>query len=66
MAAIRAAPRDDAEQVTQALAGEPLRVEEIEGDWARIRTAYDVPGLDQERRTGGRRAGSLAPDAQRR
>ena len=44
MAAIRAAPRDDAELVTQALAGEPLRVEEIEGDWARIRTAYEYPG----------------------
>ena len=44
MAAIRAAPRDDAELVTQALAGEPLRVEEIEGDWARIRTAYAYPG----------------------
>jgi gamma-D-glutamyl-L-lysine dipeptidyl-peptidase len=44
VAAIRAAPRDDAELVTQALAGEPLRVEEIEGDWARIRTAYEYPG----------------------
>lgn len=44
VAAIRAAPRDDAELVTQALAGEPLHVEEIEGDWARIRTAYAYPG----------------------
>lgn len=44
VAAIRAAPRDDAEQVTQALAGEPLRVEELKGDWARVRTAYDYPG----------------------
>ena len=44
VAAIRAAPRDDAEQVTQALAGEPLQVEEVHDDWARIRTAYDYPG----------------------
>jgi cell wall-associated NlpC family hydrolase len=44
VAAIRAAPRDDAEQVTQALAGEPLRVEELDRRWARVRTAYDYPG----------------------
>jgi cell wall-associated NlpC family hydrolase len=41
---IRAEPRDDAEQVTQALAGEPLVVEERAGGWARVRTAYDYPG----------------------
>jgi hypothetical protein len=41
---IRAAPRDEAEQVTQALRGEPLTVEETDGDWARVRTAYDYPG----------------------
>ena len=44
VAAIRAAPTDDAEQVTQALAGEPLEVEEVYDAWARIRTAYDYPG----------------------
>ena len=44
VAAIRAAPQDDAEQVTQALVGEPLRVEETVGDWMRVRTAYDYPG----------------------
>ena len=43
-APVRAEPRDDAEQVTQLLAGEPATVEETEGDWARIRTAYDYPG----------------------
>lgn len=42
--AVRAAPRDDAEQVTQALPGEPLEVEERRGGWARVRTAYDYPG----------------------
>jgi len=43
-APVRAEPRDDAEQVTQLLAGEPATVEETEGDWARIHTAYDYPG----------------------
>jgi cell wall-associated NlpC family hydrolase len=41
---VRAEPRDDAEQVTQALPGEPLQVEAEENGWARIRTAYDYPG----------------------
>jgi cell wall-associated NlpC family hydrolase len=44
VAAIRAEPDDDAEQVTQALRGEPLAVEETKGDWARVRTEYDYPG----------------------
>jgi cell wall-associated NlpC family hydrolase len=41
---VRAEPRDDAEQVTQALPGEPLAVEAEQEGWARIRTAYDYPG----------------------
>lgn len=41
---VRAAPADDAEQVTQALAGEPLEVELVEAGWARITTAYGYPG----------------------
>ena len=41
---MRAEPSDDAEQVTQALPGEPLEVEEKRGSWARIRTAYGYPG----------------------
>ena len=44
VAPIRAEPRDDAEQVTQALYGEPLRVDERRDGWARVRTAYDYPG----------------------
>jgi cell wall-associated NlpC family hydrolase len=44
VAPLRAEPRDDAEQVTQALAGEPLRVEELRDGWARVVTAYDYPG----------------------
>jgi hypothetical protein len=43
-APIRAEPDDAAEQVTQALSGEPLTVEESRDGWARIRTAYDYPG----------------------
>jgi gamma-D-glutamyl-L-lysine dipeptidyl-peptidase len=44
VAPVRAAPDDRAEQVTQALRGEPLTVEEVADGWARIRTAYDYPG----------------------
>lgn len=44
VAAIRAEPDDASEQVTQALLGEPLLVDETRGGWARIRTAYDYPG----------------------
>ena len=45
---MRAEPDDGAEQVTQALAGEPLAVEESPGGWARIRTAYGYPGWIRE------------------
>jgi gamma-D-glutamyl-L-lysine dipeptidyl-peptidase len=41
---VRAEPREDAEQVTQALRGEPLRVEERGDAWVRVVTAYDYPG----------------------
>ncbi|MDX6453769.1 MAG: gamma-D-glutamyl-L-lysine dipeptidyl-peptidase [Gaiellaceae bacterium] len=41
---MRAEPYAGAEQVTQALRGEPLRVEERRDGWARIVTAYDYPG----------------------
>jgi cell wall-associated NlpC family hydrolase len=49
---VRAEPRDDAEQVTQALAGEPLTVEERRDGWARIRTAYGYPGWIREETLG--------------
>jgi cell wall-associated NlpC family hydrolase len=48
VAPVRAEPRDDAEQVTQALRGEPLRVEERRDGWARVLTAYDYPGWLRE------------------
>ncbi len=53
VAALRAEPREDAEQVTQALPGEPLTVEEDAGDWVRVRTAYDYPGWIRAADLGG-------------
>ncbi len=44
VAPIHAAPDAGSEQVTQALRGEPLAVEERRDGWARVRTAYDYPG----------------------
>ena len=44
VAPLRAEPDDAAEQVTQALRGEPLFVEERDGGWARVVTAYGYPG----------------------
>jgi cell wall-associated NlpC family hydrolase len=44
VAPVRAQPDEEAEQVTQALAGEPLTVEEWRDGWARVRTVYDYPG----------------------
>jgi cell wall-associated NlpC family hydrolase len=53
LAALRAEPADDAEQVTQALAGEPLRVLEERGGWARVETAYEYPGWVRREHLGG-------------
>jgi gamma-D-glutamyl-L-lysine dipeptidyl-peptidase len=53
VAPVRAEPDDAAEQVTQALAGEPLAVEETRDGWARIRTAYGYPGWIREDALGG-------------
>jgi len=44
IAPIHAEPDASSEQVTQALRGEPLTVEEERDGWARVRTAYDYPG----------------------
>jgi gamma-D-glutamyl-L-lysine dipeptidyl-peptidase len=49
---VRAEPDDASEQVTQALAGEQLTVEELRDGWARIRTAYDYPGWIREEALG--------------
>jgi gamma-D-glutamyl-L-lysine dipeptidyl-peptidase len=50
---VLAEPSEDAEQVTEALAGEPLTVEEQRDGWARIRTAYDYPGWVRVDSLGG-------------
>jgi cell wall-associated NlpC family hydrolase len=44
VAAVRATPGDDAEQVTQLLFGEAVGIEGEDAGWTRIRTAYDYPG----------------------
>lgn len=62
--ALRAAPDDRAEQVTEALPGEPLLVLETRDGWARVRTAYDYPGWLPEAALGGEAdAGWLEPSA---
>jgi gamma-D-glutamyl-L-lysine dipeptidyl-peptidase len=53
LAPVRAEPRDDAEQVTQVLPGEPLDAGEARDGWVRIRTAYDYPGWIPEEALGG-------------
>ncbi len=54
LAAVRAEPSDDAEQVTQALPGEPLEVDEERDGWAHVRTAYDYPGWVRVDALGGK------------
>jgi gamma-D-glutamyl-L-lysine dipeptidyl-peptidase len=44
IAPLHAEPDAASEQVTQALRGEPLRVDERRDGWARVVTAYDYPG----------------------
>ena len=53
LAPLRAEPGDDAEQVTQALGGEPLTVLEERGEWARVETAYAYPGWVRRDELGG-------------
>ena len=56
LAALRAEPSDDSEQVTQALPGEPLRVIEEAGEWVRVETAYAYPGWARRVDLGGERS----------
>jgi cell wall-associated NlpC family hydrolase len=58
LTAVRAEPRVDAEQVTQALPGEPLAVERERDGWACVRTAYDYLGWVRADALGG----ELDPD----
>lgn len=50
---VRAEPRDDAEQVTQLLPGEPIAAGDTRDEWAQIRTAYDYPGWIRVDALGG-------------
>jgi gamma-D-glutamyl-L-lysine dipeptidyl-peptidase len=50
---LRAAPDMGAEQVSEALPGEPVRIRERRGGWAHVRTAYDYPGWLRESALGG-------------
>lgn len=49
---VRVQPDAQAEQVTQALHGEPLSVLERRAGWARIRTAYGYPGWVRDETIG--------------
>jgi cell wall-associated NlpC family hydrolase len=57
VAPVRAEPRDDAEQVTQLLDGEPVTVLETRDGWAAIETAYAYPGWAREEALGPAAAG---------
>ncbi len=61
VAPVRAQPREDAEQVTQVLHGEPITVCEQRGGWARIRTAYAYPGWVREDALGSPVRGDWLP-----
>jgi gamma-D-glutamyl-L-lysine dipeptidyl-peptidase len=53
LAPLRAEPLEEAEQVTQALPGEPLYVHEEVGEWIRVETAYAYPGWILRAHLGG-------------
>lgn len=62
VAPVRAEPDDRAEQVTQALRGEPLSPGERRGEWVHVVTAYDYPGwIRADALEDGE--GELRPDA---
>ena len=52
---LRAGPSAHAEQVTQALPGEPVRVLEDDGEWVRVETAYAYPGWARRKDLDGER-----------
>jgi gamma-D-glutamyl-L-lysine dipeptidyl-peptidase len=54
---LRAEPSEESEQLTQALAGEPLLVVEERGDWTRVETTYAYPGWVLREHLGGERDG---------
>jgi cell wall-associated NlpC family hydrolase len=61
---LRAEPDEGAEQVSEALRGEPLLTLEARHGWARVRTAYDYQGwLPQQALGGEPDPGWLEPSA---
>lgn len=60
LASIRAQPRDDAEQVTQALRGDLLSVAERSDGWAKVSTSYGYPGWVRQQALCGDDPVSLA------
>ena len=62
VAPLRAHPDDSAEQVTQALLGEPLTVGERRDGWAHVTTAYDYPGWIDLGSLSAQPAGEWLPD----
>ena len=61
VAPLHAEPDASAEQVTQALRGEPLTVHERREGWVRVTTAYDYPGWILEDALGGEPAPDWLP-----
>jgi cell wall-associated NlpC family hydrolase len=65
VAPVRDEPSDEAEQVTQLVLGEPVRVEDRRDGWARVVTAYEYPGWVRaatlEEGEGSLPAGGLEP-----
>jgi cell wall-associated NlpC family hydrolase len=57
LAPVRREPREDSEQVTQLLRGEPVTVHERLEGWVRIATAYGYPGWVREEAIGRAPAG---------
>jgi cell wall-associated NlpC family hydrolase len=62
IAALHAEPDEASEQVTQALLGEPLRVEERREGWARVRTTYAYAGWVKERLLSAGSGAEWLPD----
>jgi cell wall-associated NlpC family hydrolase len=63
VAPLRVRPAAAEEQVTQALRGEPLVVEERRDGWARVVTAYDYPGWIEASALMSAPAGEWLPPA---
>jgi cell wall-associated NlpC family hydrolase len=61
LAALRVEPDRDAEQVTQALEGEPLTVLERRDGWVHVQTAYAYPGWVEADALSERSAGEWLP-----